>query len=248
MIEIFEGRLGGGKTYSAVYRIICHLALGGVVCTNIELIWDGLLAFGRDVLGVIFESDQVIVLNDEHICEFYKYTPSGDSDLAVLVVLDELHLWFNARDYAQSDKLYRGTMTFLSQSRKVDTNLIFISQSALNMDKQFFRLVQYIWRFRDLANWKIPGLGMGSPWKGIVACQYDYDGKTMLDRAWVPKDKRIFACYRTKALLKKFPRLEGIVTKRKLQRVPGHGRLLRVSTIILAILDIVIWLLVLLRK
>lgn len=81
---------------------------------------------------------------------------SVSAELPVLVVIDEVHLTFNARDYAKTDKLYWETLTFLTQSRKVHTDVIFISQSVLNMDKQFMRLVQYIWRFRDLSRWKIP--------------------------------------------------------------------------------------------
>jgi len=244
MIEIFEGRLGGGKTYSAVWRILAHLRLGGVVCTNVELIWPSCLEFGRKRFGLEFQDDQVIMLSGDQICEFYKYTPSGSEELAVLVVLDELHLYFNARDFAQTDRMYRETLTFLSQSRKVDTDMILISQSALNMDKQFFRLVQYVWRFRDLAKWKVPGLGIGFPWKGLMACQFDYDGRTLLQRDFIRKDPEIFRCYRTKALLKKFPRLEGVSTKRSLKRVAVPGLGFRVFFWIMVVVDVVIWSLV----
>jgi hypothetical protein len=135
------------------------------------------------------------------------------------VVIDEAHLTFNARDFAQTDKLYRETLTFLTQSRKVNTDVIFIAQSVLNMDKQFMRLVQFIWRFRDLAKWKIPGLGINYPFKQILAVQFDYDGKTILQRSFVNKDKRIFGLYNTNSLIREFPRLEATNTNRKLAQV-----------------------------
>jgi hypothetical protein len=218
MVELFEGRLGGGKTYSATVRIVDHLRRGGLVATNIDLIWDEICNYVRRVFAVVLEDDQLIRLREEDVGLFHRVTPSGTAALPVLVVIDEAHLTFNARDFAKTDKLYRETLTFLTQSRKVFTDVIFISQSVLNMDKQFMRLVQYIWRFRDLALWKIPGLGIRWPLKQILAVQFDYDGRTVLQRTFVRKDKRVFALFRTNSLLREFPRLEVGRTNRELQR------------------------------
>lgn len=217
MVEVFEGRIGGGKTYSAVVRILAHLAAGGTVATNVELIWEGCLRFVQRVYGVTLEREQLIMLKDEEITQFHKYTPSGSSEMSVLVVLDEVHLHFNARDFGSNDKNFRETFTFLTQSRKVCTDVIFISQSMFNIDKQFVRQVQYIWRFRDMSKWRIPGLGIASPFKGILAVQFDLDGKTILQREFVPKNKAVFQCYNTNALLRPFPRL-GQAGKRQLKK------------------------------
>lgn len=219
MIEVFEGRLGGGKTYSAVVRMVGQVAQGGVICTNVDLRWPAIKRFCAGRFGVMVEDDQLIKLEDEQVYEFHRFTPSGTPEMPVLVVLDEAHIHFNARDFAQTDKKYRETLVFLTQSRKVSTDIIFISQSLFNLDKQFARLVQYVWRFRDMSKWRIPGLGITSPWKGILAVQFDYDGKTVLQRQFVNKDKAVFGCYNTNALLRGFPRLDGVNTARKLKRV-----------------------------
>jgi hypothetical protein len=87
------------------------------------------------------------------------------------------------------------------------------------MDKQFMRLVQFIWRFRDLAKWKIPGLGLQYPFKQILAVQFDYDGKTIMQRSFVRKDKRIFGLYNTNSLIRAFPRLDNVKTNLKLAKV-----------------------------
>jgi hypothetical protein len=218
MIECFEGRLGGGKTYSAVVRILDHLRRGGVVCTNINVNWEAITAYAAERFGVELEAEQLIALSDEQIGLFHRFTPSGTAALPVLVVVDEAHLTFNSRDYAKTDKLYRETLTFLTQSRKVNTDVIFISQSVLNMDKQFMRLVQFVWRFRDMSKWRIPGLGIPWPINQILCVQFDYDGRTVLQRQFVQKDKRVFALYETNALLREFPRLEGVTTKRELKK------------------------------
>jgi zona occludens toxin (predicted ATPase) len=216
MIEIYEGRLGGGKTYSAVVRIVDHLRQGGVVSTNVELNWEAIVDYAKRFYRVILQESQLIKLEDDQIGEFHKHTPSGTDKLAVLVVLDEAHLNFNSRDWSTTSKQ---TLAFLTQSRKVHTDIIFISQSALNIDKQFMRLVQYIWRFRDLSKWKIPGLGIGYPFQQILSCQYDYDGKTMLQKTFQFKNKEIFKLYKTNSIVRGFPRLEGVETSRTLETI-----------------------------
>src|ERR1700736_3153585 len=224
MIECYEGRLGGGKSYSAVVRIVDHLRRGGLVATNVELRWDAICKYVADRFGVVVENDQLIRLADEQIGLFHRHTPSGTAQLPVLVVIDEAHLNFNSRDYAKTDKLYRETLTFLTQSRKVHTDVIFISQSVLNMDKQFMRLVQFIWRFRDLSKWKIPGLGLAWPINQILCVQFDYDGRTVVQPQFINKDKRIFELYETNSLLREFPRLDGAKTKRELKKVERQKR------------------------
>jgi hypothetical protein len=201
--------------------MVAHLRMGGVVATNVELVWPAIKEYSAELFNVVLEDDQFIGLSEEQIGLFHHHTPSGSPELPVLVVIDEAHLTFNARDFAKTDKNYRETLVFLTQSRKVHTDVIFISQSVLNMDKQFMRLVQFIWRFRDLARWKIPGLGIKYPLKQILAVQFDYDGKTVLQRSFVRKDPRIFALYRTNSLVRPFPRLEGVTTSRKLKRAAG---------------------------
>jgi len=220
MIELFEGRLGGGKTYNAVVRIVDHLRRGGLVCTNVELKWPNVKAFVAKRYRRQLLDAQLIALDDDHIGLFHRHTPSGSGALPVLVVIDEAHLVFNARDYAKTDKLYRETLTFLTQSRKVNTDVVFISQSVLNMDKQFMRLVQYIWRFRDLSKWKIPGLGISYPFQTILRVQYDYDGITVLQKTFDKKDKAIFELYNTTSLLREFPRLEVDKTTFELETTP----------------------------
>ena len=214
MIEIFEGRLGGGKSYSGTVRVIAQLVRGGVSCTNIDIQPEAVRDYCARYHNVIVESDQLIVLDNHQISEFHKHTPSGTSDLPVQVVVDEAHIFFNSRDW---NKASRELLMFLTQSRKVHTDVIFISQSMLNMDKQFARLVQFVWRFRDMERWKLPLLGMRYPFPHIMALQFDYDGRTILKRSMIWKRKEIFACYRTNALVHEFPRLEGVTTKRQLQ-------------------------------
>lgn len=233
MIECFEGRLGGGKTYSATARMVAHLARGGTVCTNIRLKWETIRAFVVERYGVEVEEDQLIILSNDKIGRFHTHVPWGSlrgsaEQCRVLVVVDEAHLYFNSRDWSQSD---REMLAFLTQSDKVSVDVIFISQSVLNMDKQFMRITQYIWRFRDMEKYQVPGLGIAWPsvapvitlvtfgllgvftGREILACKFDYDGKTLMDRRFVQKEKAIFGLYETAAMLTEFPEVPQAKTR-----------------------------------
>ena len=160
-------------------------------------------------------------MTDSQIPEFHKHTAAGTPEKPVLVVLDEAHLWFNARDWNSTS---RELLAFLTQSRKQSTDVIFISQSLLNMDKQFMRLVQVVWTFCDL---KVKGYPINLvfwqsvpwPFPQILQQQFDSDGKTVLNRRFLWKDSKLFACYNTFVLLRGFPRLESLKSN-----YSGEGR------------------------
>lgn len=232
MIEVFEGKLGGGKSYSATVRAVRHLAKGGIVATNIQLNKVSVADYIRRHYKVEPDLDrQLFVLEEHQVFNFEKYIPRGkDYENVPLVIIDEFHLWFNNRDWAQTAKNSRPTLTFITQSRKLHVDLILISQSVLNMDKQFMRMVQYIWRFRDLDRWKIPGLGINYSTlmkctlgivypHQILVCQFDMDGRTLLDRKFVKKDPEIFKLYETNSLLRPIDDLSPVTVENlKLQR------------------------------
>jgi len=219
MVELIEGRLGGGKTYLAVVRALDQWLRGGIVCSNVDFLWDAIKEHVAKKYDRVLDDRQLITLQDEQVGLFHKFTPSGvQGGPPVLVIIDEAHLTFNARDWSKTHKDYRETLTFLTQSRKVHTDVILISQSVLNMDKQFMRLVQYIWRCRDLSKWRVPGLGVAYPFQTLLVVQYDYDGTTVLRKSFEKKRVEIFNLYKTNSLLRTFPRLEGHETAFKLEK------------------------------
>lgn len=230
MIEVFTGKLGGGKSYHAAMRIANQLGIGGTVASNMELHFDGLASYCLAVHGVHIEERQLIRIPDEiesvevvsssgkrsivdvsTVYRFHSFVPAGTADCPVLVVIDEAHLFFNSRDYAKTDQLGRGMLSYLTQSRKVGNDLILITQDWRNLDSQFVRLLQFLWKFRDMSRFKIPPLGIAWPcswplvgwlFPDLLAVQLDQDGKTQLHRVWSNKDKRVFKCYETADLLR----------------------------------------------
>jgi hypothetical protein len=153
---------------------------------------------------MILDDRQLIVLDDERVKDVQRHTPDE-----CLIVLDELHLWFNARDWSQNGNTFREMINFLSQSRKYQNDLIFITQSEMKMDKQFRTDAAEIWRFRDLSQFRLPGIGIHWPLQQIVQIQYDYDRKTVCERRYIWKSQKIFDLYDTNVKYQTgYPRLQ----------------------------------------
>jgi len=174
MIETFEGRLGGGKSYTAVQRIIAVLASGGFVATNIKLMLEpwvhkkygkqrGLREYLKRRYKWDLRDDQIIPLPDYEYLDFEsrqdgkKYRLSKlqafwtlipvIEDGVILVVIDEAHFHFPQSGFRS---IPNDVIEFLTLSRHRQTDIIFISQHIKNMWCQMSRLAQYRWEFRDL--------------------------------------------------------------------------------------------------
>jgi len=196
MIEIFQGRIGGGKTYSAVLRMAAHLSKGGHVFTNIEVNPLGFSELCRKKFGVVINFDlQFHAIEGEEISRFDKLITSGSMDCPVLCVIDEAHLWFNAREWQKSSK---ELMTFVTQSRKVMVDIILITQSMSTLDKHLRIQSQFIWAFKDFQkfiSW--------FPIPSILCLQFDVDGTTFIGWHFVIKSPLVYSAYNTNALLRK---------------------------------------------
>lgn len=199
MIEIFAGRLGGGKTYSAVRRAVDHLAGGHILFTNIELNLPAIAEYFANKYKLSDPTPNVHLLAEETISELHTSIPRGSAESKILVIIDEAHLWLNAREWSTNSKML---MRWLTQSRKFDCDVIFIVQHENNLDKQIVRLVQYIWKFRDMQKFRIEALGIGWPLPQFCQNQFDQDGRTLLRRRFIPKDKKIYGLYNTNAILR----------------------------------------------
>jgi hypothetical protein len=216
MIEIFEGRLGGGKTYSATMRAEEHFARGGHLYTNIELIPEAWPPFMEEQGYVGFSLDQLHFIKSEEIARFYEVTPIGEKDCPTLVIVDEAHIWLDQRAFnkRELDELFY----FLTQSRKQNTDVIFISQNRKNLDARIGRLVQYVWTFRDMRRWRLPVFYVKWPFPHLVQNCWDYDGKTLLLKKWQVWDPRRYKLYNTDAMLSNVSRA-GTVQRREVKRV-----------------------------
>lgn len=238
MIEIVEGKgVGAGKSYYVATRIISFLASGGSVWASATfgLDLDETRKLIRDRYGVEIEDDQWHVFPQDQISTLHEVTPIGTADCPILIVIDEAQGELNARDWA--DKHKRAFFLWLTQSRHDDCDLIFISQSALNIDKQIARLATYIIRVRNMSNFSFPGLGKW-PFKQFVVGRYDQDGKTFLGpRLWLWHDKGIFKCYSSKVMRGAHKRFSSTaVPRKKLQKTKPKSRMFKVIILVVLLL------------
>lgn len=201
MIAIFEGKIGGGKTYLAVSRILAHLAKGGAVFTNVELKIDGVREYLAKVHGLELDESAIRILDESESWDFHKYLRSG-THMNTLCVIDEAHLWFNARDHAVTAATKRELITFLSQSRKLKVDVIFIVQAAENLDAQFRRLAQEYWRMKDLQRFRIPVVGIQYPWPHTLAFRIDSGSLQVMEKKLIKRGPLVWNAYNTNALLR----------------------------------------------
>ena len=200
MIEVVTGRIGGGKTCMAIYRMAKYIAEGGCVYTNITL--RGLLVtydietqkpcftFASDAPIRLFlrkryeweiQDGQYHLIEPESMDDgFQTVIAPGTPDKKVLIVLDEVNEWFDSldRDKARTDKAYRLTLRFLRQSRKVYTDVMFILQDFQTLNSRIRGLVGYMWICRDMEYFSVTGVRLGWLFKRFFVWQrFDGSGR-----------------------------------------------------------------------
>lgn len=142
-IHFVLGKPGGGKTLYAMKLILEELRQGDrLVVTNVAL---NLSRFNEYIQEkypgeTINLWQRVSVLTEDMCREFWKYrTMPGIEDKGAFIVLDELHLFFNAREWMNTGK---DCLHYLSQHRKLGDDVICVTQHVGNVDKQFRSVAQ----------------------------------------------------------------------------------------------------------
>lgn len=180
MIVFFVGTPGSGKSYEAVKKIIDNLKLGRTVCTNI----DGMdLPESQEYIKSLLDMDDFTFrqrfrfLGKDQIRCFWKtekiinlkFMQDADSeiwdDVAVetnelicprgsLIVIDEVHKHFNARDWNIKDangvNANRDLGDWASTHRHLGYDLVLITQDIDKVDKQVRTLTEWCYFFRKV--------------------------------------------------------------------------------------------------
>lgn len=138
-IHIVLGKPGSGKSLYATNRVIRELIeTQRNIVTNLPLRPDRLNEYIQQTYPQANTRfvERVRILSDDEISTFWKFRGPGDDPGAqgVAYFLDEAHIAFNARDWAN---IGRGALHYLSQHRKLGDVVWPITQSPGNLDKQF---------------------------------------------------------------------------------------------------------------
>jgi len=187
MIEFFLGKTGGGKSYLALVEIAQFLAeyAEGYVVTNLSLKIGDLNAYLKETYPRL-EPDvvgRVRILTDEETRFFYLHRETGndvsptsheqqkrlefpdfesasDRSSHVLYVIDEAHIYFDSREWANVGPALN---FFASQHRKFRCDIVFVTQFLDQVEK---RLRNHATQFRECQNfglrkwavWKLPAV------------------------------------------------------------------------------------------
>ncbi|MDR3631597.1 MAG: zonular occludens toxin domain-containing protein [Desulfocapsaceae bacterium] len=176
-IEVIQGSLGSGKSAVSMCEAVEHLLFGGVVATNFNFTpdWAWLLS-GRGLFARLGLSDRFEVAEGlrkrcfkigcidsimeisgregKKMRELCQGRMSKKREAYGLLVIDEAHMFFNARAY-NKNKEY---IDFFSQARKNGWRVILVAHSIEMLDKQIRFFVELESRFRNLRKVKAPFL------------------------------------------------------------------------------------------
>lgn len=189
MIICFEGTPGSGKSYEAIRKITDNLKLGRTIYTNI----DGLdIQQNRESIKSFcglsdYELEtQLIFLPHFLVNEFWKHTKKGS-----LILIDEVHKWFSARDWASEKN--KGFAEWASTHRHEGYDVVLITQKLEKVDSHVRSLIEWTYRYKKL---NMFGSLVQQKYKRASFCGEDTTGKP-LDNKLYTYDKRIFHCYKS---------------------------------------------------
>lgn len=203
MIVFFVGTPGSGKSYEAVKKIVDNLRTGRNVCTNIEGMDEPecqeylkhLLGFSDLRFKQLFR-----FLTKEELSFFWKTekrkksvcTDSGDgvfNDVTIetdelicphgsLIVIDEAHKHYNARDWNDKEKasVTREMGDWASTHRHFGYDVVFITQSIEKVDKQVRTLTEWTYFFRKV---NFLGSAVNKKYMKYSYTGDDHDGKAL---------------------------------------------------------------------
>lgn len=231
MIEAYCGLIGGGKTYSAVLRMLSHMARGGCVVSNINLEllpWKnthklfrgtfnkqfnakGCIEYLKEYFSWNYQEGQYRYIRNQDLSEHgvISKLPAGLPDLPVLLVWDEGADFWDSEDRKDADREF---LSLLRHSRKLGMDFIFVVQEFTELNKRIRNQTMYVWKFIDMATFRVPGLGLGVGWIPMLKNQirvlqfhrsaYEMKKGTLepVYLGWLDKKQDIFSCYKTDAL------------------------------------------------
>lgn len=223
MISALTGKVGSGKSLKFVSDSAEHFAKGGAVCANIHFDLDAVAKYCWK-RGHRFRDKQFKFLPMAEDPCFHRHMMQarGNDNLKVLVGIDEAHLFFPAAEYRNLRVEFLSVESFVSQSRRVNCDIVLITQAWDNIWTQLRKQALFEIRCRDFRVIQLPLFGdaLGS-FMGLSWTRFDTAANTPLDKGKTKLSKEIFGLYSTMQpyneemaeLMRTMPVFEGGVDK-----------------------------------
>jgi len=229
-LHFISGKPGGGKSLYAMQLLQDELLHGSrLICTNLPLNLGELNTYlTAEFPNRVFDLHaRVRVLDDStETGSFWLYrwasqqigavaedewkagkrfdfgkplVDVGEVDRGVLFIIDEIHLFFNSREWMNTGK---GCLFYLSQHRKLGDDVVAVTQSIGNVDKQFRSLAQDFSYIRNMKKekkglFKLPGIFIRSTYSQPFTGQPGVEAMEV--RTFRLQPTKLAACYNTAA-------------------------------------------------
>ena len=200
MIRIVTGPLGAGKSLYCSMGIFHSLCRGSTVCTNIDVDFAEMSKLAYRLKRVVLLPEQLIYFDLNIEDDFASLVPRGTVNSFVEVYLDEIHLWFNSRDWQQTKIRHKRLMSYLTQSRKFFNNITFITQVVENVDSQFRGMAEWVEAIVPSSHMPL-GFIKALPFKFFFVVFKDASNGNVIKKSVTKYDKRFFKTYHSFQLL-----------------------------------------------
>ncbi|MFH6893518.1 zonular occludens toxin domain-containing protein [Providencia huaxiensis] len=203
-VYFVTGKLGSGKTLSAVYKIKDYLMKGRKVATNLNISLTGMFGYYAKNVNLIRVPDKPSSFDLECIG---RGNSTYDESLNGLLVLDECGTWFNSRSWA--DKNRQDLINWIAHARKLGWDVIFLVQNLHVVDKQsrlmFAEHVVYCRRLDRLRLPFIHGIlklitfgAFSLPKIHVSIVKYGDSPTSLTVDKWIYQGSPLYAAYDTK--------------------------------------------------
>ncbi len=235
MISMISGAIGSGKTSAEVKFGLLHMAAGGYWDTNIKLNWAACCDYAVGRWGVHLQDDQYLYIEGAEIQQVHKHTRGGTQEMHTLITVDEVHLWFDPKEWKDTDKTFKG---WLTQIRHHCTDIRFITQEVKNVDSFIRRMCVQHYEYFDAKRKRMAVYlgGFHNPIPFTIRREYLGCETSKIEYS-VPlwRDKGIWKCYDSWEIHNEVER-KTIVAGKKLDKVKGFYLIKLASYVVVAMI------------
>lgn len=146
MIMLYSGTPGSGKSLDVARVIMSRLNAGRPVVANFQINMSLIKSRGREKFFYLPNE----ALTPEKLIGLSQTVPFKRREGAILLVIDEAQLVFNAREWDKKGR--KDWLSFFSQHRKYFYDVILVAQFDRMLDRQIRSLIEYEHIHRKVGN------------------------------------------------------------------------------------------------